>query len=162
MIKIMEQDFAKKVKRELRKKSNGFNKVVVRYNIKNETKNGTLTIEIWDSFDMIKSFETSIVFDWWIISMGLHDGKKVEKIVFSTYPTDCILDIILHDHYVECYQNAYGWEFQICPKENEAPNFTQYHISMITFYNAKRTKTIRKQESCFYGYEMIYTEKGDH
>lgn len=163
MIRILNEDFSKQVKRELRKPSNGFNKVVVRYHINNETKNGTLTIEIWDSFNMIKSFETPISFDWWtIISIGLHDGKKVEKIVFSTYPTDMILDIILHDHYLECYKNAYGWEFQICPETDKETNYTRYHISMITFYNAKRTKTIRKQENCFYGYEMIYTEKGDH
>ena len=159
MIRIMEEDFAKQVKRELHKRSNGFNRVVVRYNIKNETKNGTLKIEIWDSFNVIQSFETSIIFDWRICSMGLHDGKCIERIVFTLYPTDTILDIITQDHYIECYQNAYGWEFQICPEENKEPNYTHYHISMITFYNAKRTKTARIKENCFYGYEIIYTEK---
>lgn len=159
MIKIMEQDFAKKVKRELRKPSNGFNRVVVRYDIKNETKNGNLSIEIWNSFAMITKISTSIVFDWRMISMGMNDGKPIEKIVFQLCPTDTILDIIIHDHSVECWQNAYGWEFHICPKENEVPNFTNYHISMITFYNEKRTKTAKLKENCFYGYEVIYTEK---
>ena len=161
MIRILNENFAKHVKKELRKPSNGFNKVVVRYYIKNETKNGKLIIEIHNSFDVVKSFETLIEFDWWIKSMGINDGKDVERIVFALYPTDCILDIILHDHYVECWQNAYGWDFNICPKENTVPNSTPYHISMITFYNAKKTKSSRFKENCFEGFEVIYTKKGE-
>ena len=160
MIRILDENFAKKVKRELRKPSNGFNKVVVRYYIKNETKNGKLTIEIHNSFALINSFETMIEFDWRIISMGLNDGKEVERIVFAINPTDCILDIILHDHYVECWQNAYGWDFQICPKEDTVPNTTPYHISMITFYNAKRSKLLRFKENCFEGFEVIAVNDG--
>ena len=154
MIKIYNPDFAKEVKKELRKKSNGFNKVVVEYQINNDNKRGLLTISIWDSFTILKKFETEITFFSRKCSMGLHDGKQIRRVCFSLYPTDAIFDIITQDHYIECYQNAYGWDFRIQDKE---PNYTSYHISMITFYNAKRSKSSRIQENCFYGYEIINT-----
>lgn len=154
MIKIYNPDFAKQVKTELRKRSKGFNKVVVTYQINNDNKRGLLTISIWDSFTILKEFKTEITFASRKCSMGLGDGKQISRICFSLYPTDCIFDIITHDHYIECYQNAYGWDFRIQDKE---PNYTNYHISMITFYNAKRSKSSRIQESCFYGYEIINT-----
>lgn len=160
MIRILNQDFAKEVKRELRKKSNGFNKVVVNYYIDNENKNGTLNITIWNSTEVVKEMETQIEFDWRIVSIGLRDGNPVRRIVFSLNPTDTIIDIITHDHYVECYKNAYGWDFSIREYKNDKVSFSRpYHISMIHFYNATRNKSSRLTESCFDGFEIIYTDK---
>ena len=158
MINILNENFTKEVKKELHKKSNGFNKVVVNYHIDNENKNGTLSIAIWNSIEKKTEITTPIKFDLRLNSMGIRDGRPIRRIVFELYPTDYILDIITNDHYIECWGNAYDWTFTI-HEQNKVPNPTHYHISMICFYNTKRNKSSRIQQNCFNGFEMIYTEE---
>ena len=156
MIKILNENFAKQVRKELVKKKRIYSDVYVHYNIESERK-GTITIKIYDGFDECTEISTDVEIYRRITSNGIHDGKPIKRIVFKTYPTDTVLDIITHDHIIESWKNAYGWDMQII--DNGITKDTMYHISHIHFYNANRSKSTTIKEICFNGYEMIQTEE---
>lgn len=155
MIKIMNPNFAKEVKKELKRHKTFTQDIYVSYYIDNSTKTGTLTVKVYNG-DVSTEITTAIEFDYRIVSCGIRDGKPINRIIFNVHPTDMVLDIVTQDHYVEAYKNAYNWEMKVF-EEGKTPNNTFYHISMIDFHNAKRTKSTRVQMVCFDGCEMIVT-----
>lgn len=155
MIKILNENFAKQVKKELRKKTRFSRDVGVFYTINNENLTGTLTIRFYDG-DVSTEICTPIEFTYRIASNGIRDGKEIKRIVFNVEPMDTVLDIITQDHYLDAWRNAYGWDMQIV--EKGVTKDTLYHISHVRFYNEKRTKTTTIKSVCFNGYEMIQTD----
>lgn len=158
MIKILNPNFAKEVKRELKRKKFFSQDVWVYYTIDNSTKTGTLTIKIYKGNDIYTEISTPIEFDSRQISHGIRDGGSIRRIVFSVYQTDTVLDIITQYHYLDAWKNAYDWDFKVYEK-GKVKSDTFYHISHIDFSNAKRTKSTRIQGVCFDNGEMIYLEE---
>lgn len=155
MIKILNENFAKQVKKELRKKTRFSRDAYVFYTINNENRTGTLTIKLYDG-DVSTEIGTPIEFRSRKVSLSIQDGKQIKRIVFNVEPVDTIFDIILQDHFIEPWRNAYGWDMQII--EKGVTKDTLYHISHIRFYNEKRNKTTTIKSICFNGCEMIQTD----
>lgn len=156
MIKILNENFSKQVRKEVRKRTCFSRDVYVYYTIDNENKKGDLTIKFYNSIDVTTEISTPIELSWKLVSNGIHDGKSIKRIVFKIAPIDMVLDIITKDHILEAWRNAYGWDMQIIEKGIQKD--TLYHISHIHFYDAKRSKSTTIKEVCFDKVEMIYTE----
>lgn len=152
MIKILNENFEREVKKELRRHKKISSEVFVTYNIDNASKTGTLIIRMYD-LNVLTEITTPIEFENKIISHGFKDGKSINKIVFCVNPTDIVLDFITKNHHLDAWKNAYNNQIKII--EKDVLKDATYHISMVDFYNARRTKSTRVQMICFDGYEMI-------
>ena len=83
MIKILNENFAKQVRKELAKKKRFSTDIYVYYYIFNESKNGILKIRIYDGINLFSEVSTPIELLWKVVSNGIHDGKYIKICIFK-------------------------------------------------------------------------------